>query len=495
MAAHDVPTGPRWLVPLVFLALVPLPLLMHLDTLPLRMWDESRQAIAAYEMVHNGDWLVPHFNGQPDLWSTKPPLLIWLQALLFGLLGPGELGLRLPSALAAVVTCWLLVRMASRSIGSPWMGLMAAIILITSGGYLHWHVARSGDYDALLVLFMTASGWWLLRWCEKGEPRSVIWMFAFLMLGALTKGVQALLFAPGLVAFLLLERKLLALLRTRAAWLGILLFLVPVIGYYLARERLNPGYLSAVWANELGGRYSEALEGHRHAWYFYLRMLVQHHFTPWWLLVPGGVLLGLSHRDARLRRFTAFLTCVSAGYLLVISSAGTKLEWYSAPALPLLALLASIPLHVVLQLMHAEPMSTSVLRWRALPVAAAIALFAEPYRCLISRFYFPEEQPWDVEPYAMSHYLHKAVRGGPLESDAYCQDGYTAHLDFYARLLNDQGRRLAKVEAGALTPGMRVMAQQAESKLAIASGYAHQVLLDAGALRIYAIEAKRDSLP
>lgn len=495
MAAHEVPMGPRWLVPLVFLALVPLPLLMHLDTLPLRMWDESRQAIAAYEMAHDGHWLVPHFNGQPDLWSTKPPLLIWLQALLFGLLGPGELGLRLPSALAALATCWLLVRVASRSTGSPWLGLLAAIILMTSGGYMHWHVARSGDYDALLVLFMTASGWSLLRWCENGAPRSLIWMFACLMLGALTKGVQALLFAPGLVVFLLLERKLLALLRTRATWLGMLLFLVPVLGYYLVREHLNPGYLSAVWNNELGGRYGGALEGHQQVWYFYLRMLVQHHFTPWWLLVPGGVLLGLSHRDARLRRFTAFLACVAAGYLLVISSAGTKLEWYSAPALPLLALLAAVPLHVALQLLHAESTSTAVLRWRALPVVAAFVLFAEPYRCLIGRLYFPEEQPWDVDQYAMSHYLHRAVRGGPLESDAYCQDGYTAHIDFYARLLNDQGRRLAKAEAGALAPGMRVMAQQAGSKLAIESGYAYHVLLESGALRIYAIAARKDSLP
>jgi 4-amino-4-deoxy-L-arabinose transferase-like glycosyltransferase len=495
MAPEGQPRTPQWLLPLVFIALVPWPLLMHLDTLPLRLWDESRQAIAAYEMVRNGHWLVPHFDGSPDMWSTKPPMLLWCQALLFRILGPGELALRLPSALAALATCWLLVRMAQRSMAGPWGGLFAALILITSDGFMHWHVARSGDYDALLTFFMMAGAWSLLRWCEEGRARLLIAMAGLFALAALTKGVQAMLFAPGLVACLVIHRKLGAFLRARATWIGAALFLSVVGGYYLLRESLNPGYLEAVWTNELGGRYGTTLEGHGHAWYYYLRLLVEHHFTPWWLLVPIGVLLGFSHRDEQLRRFAACLSCLAAAYLAVISSAGTKLEWYSAPALPLLALLASIPLVVAQQLMRSERLSADLLRWRALPVAAGFLLFAGPYRSMISRMYFPEELPWDAEKYATSHYLHKAVRGGPLEAEAFCYAGYSAHLDFYALLLRDQGRAIRKAEPEQLKAGMRTLAQQPAVKSMIEARYEYRVVQEHGALRLYSIIAEKDSLP
>lgn len=65
---------------IVLLAMIAVPLFGHLDTLPLRLWDESRLAINAYEMMKDGDLIVTHFNGQPDMWNTKPPLMIWCQA-------------------------------------------------------------------------------------------------------------------------------------------------------------------------------------------------------------------------------------------------------------------------------------------------------------------------------------------------------------------------------------------------------------------------------
>ena len=53
----------------------------RLGSLPLREWDESRQAASAYEMYESGNYLVATFDHKPDLWNTKPPLLLWLQVL------------------------------------------------------------------------------------------------------------------------------------------------------------------------------------------------------------------------------------------------------------------------------------------------------------------------------------------------------------------------------------------------------------------------------
>ena len=88
--------------------LLAIPIFWHLDTLPIRVWDEARLAINAYEMLNNGDLIVTHFNGKPDMWNTKPPLLIWIQALFMKILGVNELSVRMPSTIAAFLTCIVL---------------------------------------------------------------------------------------------------------------------------------------------------------------------------------------------------------------------------------------------------------------------------------------------------------------------------------------------------------------------------------------------------
>ena len=72
----------------------------RLGSLPLREWDESRQAASAYEMYESGNYLVATFDHKPDLWNTKPPLLLWLQVLSMKICGVGVTAVRLPSALA-----------------------------------------------------------------------------------------------------------------------------------------------------------------------------------------------------------------------------------------------------------------------------------------------------------------------------------------------------------------------------------------------------------
>ncbi|MDP7385541.1 MAG: glycosyltransferase family 39 protein, partial [Nitrospinota bacterium] len=47
---------------------------------------EGRYAEAARAMVVTGDWVVPRVNGEVHL--EKPPLLYWLTAASFSLLGP-----------------------------------------------------------------------------------------------------------------------------------------------------------------------------------------------------------------------------------------------------------------------------------------------------------------------------------------------------------------------------------------------------------------------
>ena len=56
---------------LLVLLLIFVPLFQHLGSLTIRIWDESRLAINAYEMYHHGNYLIPTFNGEPDFPLSK----------------------------------------------------------------------------------------------------------------------------------------------------------------------------------------------------------------------------------------------------------------------------------------------------------------------------------------------------------------------------------------------------------------------------------------
>src|ERR1700722_19532584 len=81
---------------------------------PIALWDESRLAVNALEMSQRGFGLVTTYGFQPDLWNTKPPLLIWLEAGSMHLFGASEWALRLPSLLAGLATLVLVLRFSLR---------------------------------------------------------------------------------------------------------------------------------------------------------------------------------------------------------------------------------------------------------------------------------------------------------------------------------------------------------------------------------------------
>ena len=65
--------------------------------------DEGRYSAVAVEMLDSGNWLLPHRHpDHPHL--SKPPLTYWAMATSMAVLGKNTWALRLPSALAFVLT-------------------------------------------------------------------------------------------------------------------------------------------------------------------------------------------------------------------------------------------------------------------------------------------------------------------------------------------------------------------------------------------------------
>ena len=181
----------------------------------------------------------------------------------------------------------------------------------------------------------------LYSWIRDKKPAHLLVACIALTLACFTKGIAGMLFLPGVFLFLLADRQLLPLLKTKHFYIGIAIWLVIVPGYYFLREVYNPGYLQAVYENELGGRYLSTLENHKEKWWFYFGKIYK---TSKFYMILALIALPLTMRQSgsEYRKLSTYLIVSSLSFLVVISTAQTKLEWYSAPALPLLAILAAI---------------------------------------------------------------------------------------------------------------------------------------------------------
>ncbi|MCB2040770.1 MAG: hypothetical protein KDH48_08255, partial [Rhodoferax sp.] len=64
--------------------------------------DEPRFTLVAKHMVESGDWLFPHRG--TELYSDKPPMLMWLEAAAYQVFGNWRIAFLLPSLLAGMLT-------------------------------------------------------------------------------------------------------------------------------------------------------------------------------------------------------------------------------------------------------------------------------------------------------------------------------------------------------------------------------------------------------
>ncbi len=119
-------------------------------------FSEGQRAFPGWEMVKNGDWLIPRLFEQPYL--RKPPGMPWAEAIASLVLGENEFSARSVSALAMTLASLLSFWFANRWFGRPW-GMMAGLAHVLTP--LFWvspasPVGRSAEIEALHNLFVQA---------------------------------------------------------------------------------------------------------------------------------------------------------------------------------------------------------------------------------------------------------------------------------------------------------------------------------------------------
>jgi 4-amino-4-deoxy-L-arabinose transferase-like glycosyltransferase len=298
-------------------------LFFRLDRNKLQSWDEAVYAESAKEMAQGGDWLTPHWNQEP--FYQKPPLAIWMTAILFRWIGVNELNARAFSAVCGVA-CIVLTFLIAASFLPLGHAFLAALVLLVTPHFNYY--ARQGLMDVPLTAFLLLAiysyirsrnnkRWWLLVGCAFG-------------LAVLTKGVAA---GPGILAVATVvafarERSW----RVREFWIGVILFFVIAGSWHLAMLLVHGrAFVAEYIGGQVLSRSVSTFDTNPLGPAAYVKIAVLGFlpFTPF--LIAGGITIW------KTRRFSVSFGLLSLFVFLLYSLVPTKHPWYMVPVYPALA--------------------------------------------------------------------------------------------------------------------------------------------------------------
>ena len=414
--------------------------------IPIVIWDEGRIVINAMEMRQSGLSLVTTHHSRPDLWNTKPPLLVWLMTASMALFGPSEWSLRLPSTLASLGTLLLVMAFVRKISGSLATATFAGILLAISVGFFGEHGARTADYDALLCFFTTAYLLILFFAVHRRRPPAP-WVLAAAAMGAgalMTKGIAGAIPGAGLLLYLLFSRRRGRLWHGPRYILGGILALLPIAIFYVLRESASPGYLAVSLFNDVGGRFGKVFNPHPPPpLYYVVATFFSGLFSagPFALLAP----LGLVVARGPLRQGLLFALCIAGVELAILSVSATKLSHYYLPAYPFLAIALALAAHALLRsLAQASRLSRlATLGMLALILVRGFAVAIDARQNVL-----PQREDYPRTRYGalidtlavMGHPILVLEGGFPVPDDP----AYAPELQYYRMAAGERGVKVAQ---------------------------------------------------
>lgn len=342
-------------------------------------------AEAARQMVVTGDWITPYFNG--DTRFDKPPLIYWLMAIGYKLIGVNELAARLPSALSAIalmilgfytlryfgfVNIWEKKNLAiQQELGAEnnypqdnnvdtsitinrqlWLAAILGGIMI---GFHPQTIAwgRTGVSDMLLSGCMcSAMLAFFIGYAQESRSLQQRWYLAFYILSALavlTKGPVGLVL-PGVIigSFLLYLGNWREVVGEMQIVRGIIIFLVIAVPWYILVILANgEAYIESFFGYHNIERFTSVVNNHSAPWYFYF-FVVLLGFAPWSIYLPMAIarirFWKRSHwqRQPRSQQLGLFAIFWFFGIFLFFTIAVTKLPSYVLPLMPAGAILVAL---------------------------------------------------------------------------------------------------------------------------------------------------------
>jgi len=315
--------------------------LIFLGNAPFLDPPEGIHAQIAWEMLRHGDWITPHLDGVP--YFDKPPLLYWLMAASFALLGPTEWAARIWSALASVAVAMLTARL-GMALGSPRLGLLAG--LMVAANLEVFLFGRMVKPDLLFVaLILLAFVGFVQAYAGEGGRRGLWLFYAGLGLAMLAKDILGAIGPLMAVAlFFYLTRESRAWPRW-VPWSGVALLMVIAVPWYALAEIHNRGFLwYTIVDNHLLNVARQRVFPDEDVPLSGLEFLgvTAAGFFPWVLALPAAVWRVFRRPwDSAEARLWMLLGLWTVGVIGFFTFSPFKLPHYGLPAFPAMALLVA----------------------------------------------------------------------------------------------------------------------------------------------------------
>jgi 4-amino-4-deoxy-L-arabinose transferase-like glycosyltransferase len=309
-----------------------------LGSLPLMDPDEGRNTEVAREMKATGSTLVPLYNGMPYL--DKPALYFDTVAASLAVLGDTETAARLPSALFGLLTLVITWAFCRRVYGDR-TAAIAVVVIATAPLFIAF--SRTVIFDIALTFFVCASllaGFMALETNGRSGGR---WWYSLSVaaaaLATLVKGpVGFLLPLLGLLAY----ARLLKVPGGRRFFspLNLLIFLVPVLAWFVALSVQRPDFPYYGLIKESLTRFTSSAEFRRGGPVYYYIPVIAAVFFPWSALLPEMLIRGWQKRRAASRP-DAMLAIFAIAVVIFFSISKSKLPGYVLPAIVVLGVMVA----------------------------------------------------------------------------------------------------------------------------------------------------------
>jgi 4-amino-4-deoxy-L-arabinose transferase-like glycosyltransferase len=204
---------------------------------PSLYWDEVAIGYNAYSINQTGkdEWGI----SWPTLFRSyddyKPPVYIYTVALFQKVMGPTDLSVRLPSAIAGILTVIFIYFLTKELFGTPHYSLLAALLLSTS----MWHIqfSRAGFEANLALMFVVLAVWLFLMAIRENIKLLFLSLLSFIL--SVASYANAKLFVPPFLLILMvlnaetLKKNFKQVLMIFAISA---IFFIPVLPIYFSKE-------------------------------------------------------------------------------------------------------------------------------------------------------------------------------------------------------------------------------------------------------------------
>jgi 4-amino-4-deoxy-L-arabinose transferase-like glycosyltransferase len=339
------------------------------------------------EMLHDGDWIIPHYGGR--VWMERPPLPFWITASFVKVFGDHPFSYRLPPLVLGTWCVLLVAWMASVWYGRN-VGIGSGLMLATMQEFTHYSTGPEADMFLCAVVTSAVAFFVYLEFRLRptdaeslsffgARPWALLGFFAVLGLTNIVKGLffGTIFVCLPITVFLLWNADLRAL--RRYIWLpGWLAFLAVGSLWAVAAYWQYPGVVD-FWKDDYGNRVNKGYMAEA-PWYYFLQW-------PWIVFPwPFQILVGFFDTGKRAWQNKAaperFLWCWALAPILFFSIPQGKHHHYLLQTMAPWAVLGALGWARLWNWYFAGRLQGYSLRWLVATCSALVVVYWGAYALL-----------------------------------------------------------------------------------------------------------------